>query len=200
MSIALDATYSLGRNLSGVGVYSRRLMLGLAKAHADERFLFYYRSHRILRSFADSLPRNAQRRLLRGTPSGDIFHSLNQRVDQAGKRTVSTFHDLFVLTADYSSAEFRARMIGQARQAAKRADAVIAVSRFTAGQVEELLGVEASRIHVVPHGVRPLTMPAVARERMILSVGALQVRKNTVALVRAFEQLPPGWRLGEWPA
>ena len=50
VSIALDATYSLGRNLSGVGVYSRRLLTGLAQAHPDERFLWYYRPHRFLRS------------------------------------------------------------------------------------------------------------------------------------------------------
>ena len=117
-------------------------MLGLAKAHADERFLFYYRSHRILRSFADPLPRNARRRLLRGTPSGDIFHSLNQRVDQAGKRTVSTFHDLFVLTGEYSSPEFRARFAAQAREAAQKSDLIIAVSQFTASQVSSLLHVE----------------------------------------------------------
>ena len=30
MKIALDATYSLGENLSGVGVYSREMLAGLA--------------------------------------------------------------------------------------------------------------------------------------------------------------------------
>ena len=103
VSIALDATYSIGRNLSGVGVYSRRLMTGLAEAHPDERFLYYYRPHRFLRAFRGSVPRNARRKLLRGAPSGDVFHALNQRVDRPGKRTVATFHDLFVLTGEYSS-------------------------------------------------------------------------------------------------
>ena len=35
MKIALDATYSLGRNLSGVGVYSRQILSGLAGAHPE---------------------------------------------------------------------------------------------------------------------------------------------------------------------
>ena len=35
MKIALDATYSLDRNLSGVGVYSRDILYGLAKAHPE---------------------------------------------------------------------------------------------------------------------------------------------------------------------
>ena len=36
MTVALDATYSLGDDLSGVGVYSRELMAGLARAQLNE--------------------------------------------------------------------------------------------------------------------------------------------------------------------
>ena len=72
MPIALDATYSLGNNLSGVGVYSREMLFGLAKAHPDEKFRFCYRPHRFLRSFNDKLPRNAlgklQKHLLERQP------------------------------------------------------------------------------------------------------------------------------------
>jgi len=40
--------------------------------------------------------RDAHRRLLLGAPRADLFHALNQRVDVPARRTVSTFHDLFV--------------------------------------------------------------------------------------------------------
>ncbi|HEX5228000.1 MAG TPA: glycosyltransferase family 1 protein, partial [Bryobacteraceae bacterium] len=82
MKIALDATYSVGRNLSGVGVYSREILFGLARAHPESAFRFCYRPHRLLRSFADRLPGNARRRILSESraPSGDLFHALNQRV------------------------------------------------------------------------------------------------------------------------
>ncbi len=70
-----------------------------------------------------------------------------------GRHTVSTFHDLFVMTGDYSSPEFRERFSAQARQAAERSDLIVAVSQFTANQVEQLLDVEASRIRVIHHGV-----------------------------------------------
>ena len=198
MRISLDATYSLGRNLSGVGVYSREILFGLARAHPEQRFLFSYRPHRLWRSLADALPPNASRRLLHGsTPRADLFHALYQRVDAPARRTVATFHDLFALTGEYSSPEFRARFAEQARRAAARSDAIIAVSRFTASQAEQLLGVEPSRIHVIPHGVR---MPAPRaetppRERIVLFVGAIQRRKNVARLVRAFETMPSGWRL-----
>ena len=54
MKIALDATYSVGENLSGVGVYSRELLRGLAAAHPEQRFEFCYRPHRYLRSLRRS--------------------------------------------------------------------------------------------------------------------------------------------------
>ena len=109
MSVALVASYSVGRDVSGVGVYSREIMFGLARAHPEEEFFFYYRSNKLLRSLRDSLPRNASRKILHGTPEPEIFHALNQRVDYPGQRTVSTFHDLFVLTNQYSSPDFRTR-------------------------------------------------------------------------------------------
>jgi len=194
MPIALDATYSLGRNLSGVGVYSREIMFGLARAHPQENFHFCYRPHRFLKSFGDKLPQNAHRRLLQGAPSARIFHALNQRVDAKARRTISTFHDLFVMTGDYSSPEFRARFTAQARDAAARSDLLIAVSSFTASAVERLLGVEPSRIRVIHHGVRPSSATLV-KENLVLSVGVIQRRKNTARLVQAFECLPPSWRL-----
>jgi glycosyltransferase involved in cell wall biosynthesis len=193
--IALDATYSLGRNLSGVGVYSREMMYGLASAHPDEEFLFCYRPHRFLRSYRERLPSNALRRLLAGRPPGDLLHGLNQRVDDRARKTVCTFHDLFVMTGDYSSPEFRARFTDQARRAAALSDAIIAVSRFTANQVEQLLGVPAARIRVVPHGVHIPETARDSRENLVLFVGAIQKRKNVARLIQAFEQLPDSWRL-----
>jgi glycosyltransferase involved in cell wall biosynthesis len=195
VEIALDATYSLGKNLSGVGVYSREMMFGLANAHPSDRFSFYYRTHRLLRSLSDSLPRNARRRVLSGPPKGDIFHALNQRVDSRAKRTVTTFHDLFVMTGGYSSPDFRLRFTEQAKTAAKNSDLIIAVSSFTGGQVETLLGVPRDRIRVIPHGVRPPAELRPQRENIVLFVGAIQKRKNVGRLIRAFDLMPSGWRL-----
>jgi glycosyltransferase involved in cell wall biosynthesis len=200
LKIALDATYSLGRNLSGVGVYSREILNGLAVAHPEAEFLFCYRPHRFLRSFSRQLPSNVGRSLLwKDRPaSADLFHGLNQRIDSTRhRRTVATFHDLFVLSGDYSTPEFRQRFATQARQAAERSQMIIAVSRFTAGQVEQLLKVDPARIRVVHHGVRhpPKKATPFRRERMILFVGALQRRKNVARLVQAFEQVAPEWKL-----
>ncbi len=195
MPIALDATYSLGNNLTGVGVYSREILHGLADSHPEEEFLWCYRTHRFLRSYRERTPKNVVRRLLVGDPPGDLFHALNQRVDARGTKTVSTFHDLFVLTGEYSTADFRARFAEQARGAAERSDVIVAVSQFTANQVEELLHVPPQRIRVVPHGVRLPPPSKAAKEDIVLFVGAIQKRKNVARLIQAFKRLPSNWRL-----
>ncbi len=205
MRVALDATYVVDPHPSGIAVYSRELLDGLASAHPADEFIHCYRLKQLRSSRRSSAP-NVRRRLLLPEVHGwlpgfkaGLFHALNQRVDArpAGK-VVSTFHDLFVMTGDYSSAAFRERFTLQARQAAKNSDLIIAVSEFTAGQVASLLHVEPSRLRVVPHGVEPPPANSqLRREKLILFVGALQVRKNISRLVEAFEAMPRGedWRL-----
>jgi glycosyltransferase involved in cell wall biosynthesis len=198
LTIALDATYSTDGQISGVGLYSVQLMAGLASAHPETRFHYCYRPHRY-RQAPRPLPPNVRKRLILEpfSPRGaDLFHGLNQRLPHMRfRRTVATFHDLFVTSGEYSTPEFRARFIAQARDAAARADAIITVSEFTRGQVISLLGVEPSRVHAVHHGTRRLEFPAVERQKVILNVGAIQTRKNIARLVEAFETVDPSWRL-----
>jgi len=199
LNIALDATYSVGRDLSGVGVYSCELLTGLARAHPEARFEFCYRPHRILRSFGSRLPANASRFLLGETRTprpADLFHGLNQRLPRLPLRhAVTTFHDLFVLTGEYSTPEFRQRFAEQARHAAERSGRIIAVSQFTARQVIDLLGVDPGKVRVVHHGVRALSHTPARREKIILHVGAIQQRKNIARLVEAFEKVDREWQL-----
>lgn len=201
MLTALDATYSLGDRLSGVGVYSRQILRHLAALDPGERFRWCYRPHRFLRSFRHSLPGNCGRRLLWESRAVrcDLFHGLNQRLPLwKPRRSVATFHDLFVMTGNYSTPEYRARFTAQARRAAERADLIICVSGFTATQVHHLLGVEQTRLRVIWHGSEPPAiepLPDSARENIVLHVGAIQTRKNISALLTAFEHLDPSWRL-----
>jgi glycosyltransferase involved in cell wall biosynthesis len=199
VNIALDATYSVGDQLSGIGIYSRELLGGLAAAHSEVCFTFCYRPHRYFRSWSERLAPQVRRRLLLepfGPRSGDLFHGLNQRLPRIRlRRAVATFHDLFVLSGEYSTPEFRARFAAQAQEAAKRADAIIAVSEFTKSQVVSLLGVERSKVWVVPHGIRKLRLVAAPREKIILHVGAIQKRKNIARLVEAFETVDSSWQL-----
>jgi glycosyltransferase involved in cell wall biosynthesis len=195
--IALDATYSVDPQPSGIAVYSRELLSGLAQTHPHDEFFFCYRPKQWTHASRPNFS-NARRRLLQSplaTFTADLFHALNQRVDRRpARKVVSTFHDLFVMTGEYSSPEFRTRFTEQARRAAENSDLIIAVSEFTAKQVSSLLRFDSSRIRVVPHGVR---QPAGHKEsqhdshrgNMILFVGALQIRKNVIRLIEAFESV-----------
>jgi glycosyltransferase involved in cell wall biosynthesis len=197
--IALDATYSVGPDLTGIGIYSQKLVQGLADLYPEDRFLLCYRPGKLLAADKPAGP-NVRRWILQTPipiPGVQMFHALNQRIDRRPARyVVSTFHDLFVMTADYSTAEFRHRFAERAKQAAALSDIIIAVSSFVADQVNSLIGVERTRIRVVPHGVDlPPDEPPSLREDIILFVGTLQKRKNITRLVTAFERLPGNWKL-----
>jgi glycosyltransferase involved in cell wall biosynthesis len=195
----LDATYSIGESLSGVGLYSREILFGLASAHPEVSFRFCYRPHRYFRSWRERLPANVRRSLLAeslGLADADLFHGLNQRLPSTVLRcAVATFHDLFMMTSEYSTPDFRARFTEQARDAASRVAAVITVSEFTRQQVIACLGVAPNRVHVVHHGTRNLPRLESKPEKVILSVGAVQKRKNIARLVEAFETVGADWRL-----
>lgn len=191
--VGVDATYSVGKQLSGVGKYSLRLMDGLVRLHKGPRLRRYYRPHRWVRA---PWPK---RLLFDSAPSGvDVFHGLNQRLPRRGSaKMVTTFHDLFVLSGEYSTREFRERFAEQAIEAAERSDLIIAVSEFTKSQVVSYLGYPEGRVRVVPHGVvLPSSVRGVEnREKVVLTVGAVQKRKNTRRLIEAFEVLGPDWQL-----
>lgn len=198
--LTLDATYAFGSELSGVGIYSREMLFGLASANPDADFRFCCRPHRVWPLMKATLPPNCRRGIFSDSfvlpPDRRFFHGLNQRLPAVRfRRSICTFHDLFVMTGNYSSPEFRTRFTEQAREAAARADVIIAVSEFTASQVEYLLRVERSRIHVVHHGIRRLAAVSARREPSILFVGAIQHRKNVARLVEAFGSVPEPWRL-----
>lgn len=85
--------------------------------------------------------------------------------------------------------------------ACRRAAAVIAVSNFTASEVQTLLRVPAAQVHTIYHGVDPRFRPLPRKEvdafrramqlpeRFVLYLGTLEPRKNLPQLVRAFARL-----------
>ena len=174
-------------------------MNGLSASGFAEGWDWFYRSPRYWRTLLSKAPPNVRIRLLsthKGDRTAPLFHGLNQRLPELRfQKQVATFHDLFVLSGDYSTPEFRERFAAQARSAAAAADLIIAVSAFTASQVEHYLYVPASRIRVIHHGIVARPLPDIPREKVILCVGAIQRRKNQAALVRAFRAAPHDWTL-----
>ena len=118
--------------------------------------------------------------------------------------TVATVHDLAVLR--YPDAfprwtrTYVPKVVPHALRAARR---VIAVSAFTAAELERLLGIRPESIAVVPHGIDTAFTADGPRSDgdYVLAVGTLEPRKNLRRTIEAAKRLgaelrvagAPGW-------
>ncbi len=222
-TIALDATYSAEPNLTGIGVYSRRLIETLPTLETSHRFLYCYRLSRLgnrqyflqpgsipdarapystcvyQEPFTFWLPWRAQ-----------LFHSLAQRPPAFHfRREIVTVFDIFPITGEnYSTPEFRKKFSDLLLEATGRATRVITSSHATERLLISHAHVPPEKIRVIPLGVDPPTLKLSPQERqrqrarilggegkLILSVGVIQTRKNTLNMVKALKTLPANYRL-----
>ncbi|MHB8655246.1 MAG: glycosyltransferase family 4 protein [Terriglobia bacterium] len=222
--IALDATYTADPEPSGVAVYSRRLIESLAAVESHHRFLLCYRLSRLRQrkeflrpqktlgaSGSEFSIRLYQEPFTFWLPwQARLFHSLAQRPPAFHfEKEIVTIFDIFPITShDYSTPEFQRKFSALLRQAVSRASRVITLSNYTAAQLVEYVGVPSGKMVVIPGGVDfPASVMSAderTRERehwvdtgneMVLSVGVLQTRKNTLNAVRALASLPANFRM-----
>jgi glycosyltransferase involved in cell wall biosynthesis len=220
MRVAIDVS-SLLKPPTGVGIYTGNLVEGLLELSGGPEYLLWANAlrgglHREgwppggARYVRTRIPGKVLLRwwarcswppleLLAG--SFDLFHSPNfffHRVRRG--RRIATIHDLFFLrepslTERYGGQYWRRVLPARAGEL----DAVIAVSRSTAADVEELLGIPSSRIVVIGEGVDRAfreslsagevegTLSALGIDRpYLLAVGTLEPRKNFPFLIRTF--------------
>ncbi len=222
-TIALDATYSVDPQPTGIGVYSRRLIESLLSLETPHRFLICYRLSRWGRRqhfvrhgsypgaqarFSVSLYQEPFTFWLPGR--AQLFHSLGQRPPAFHfRREVVTVFDIFPITSEsYASPDFRKRFSALLLEAVGRAARVITASHATEQLLISRAQVPPEKIRVIPLGVDP---PAVVlspeerrRERsrilsgdgeMVLSVGAMETRKNILNMIKALKRLPGKYQL-----
>jgi glycosyltransferase involved in cell wall biosynthesis len=135
----------------------------------------------------------------------DLIHSLASTAPMRGRfARVVTIHDLIYARFPEAHAGLRDRgMRVLVPGAARRSDRVIADSQNTREDLQELLGVAAEKIDVVPLGVGAsrcgveLTGESELRERLqlgsrevVLSLSAKRPHKNLRALLDALAELP----------
>ena len=106
---------------------------------------------------------------------------------------VLSVHDLSWVQRpqDFTAYERLWHALARPRRLAERANAVAAVSRATAVEVERRWGISPARVTVVPNGIdlpplEPGAAPPGLPERYLLFVGALEPRKAPELLVEAF--------------
>ena len=123
----------------------------------------------------------------------DVTHSLHPLLLPARDAAqVVTIHDLNFLThPERTQSEIRRDYPSLARTHARRADAVIVVSHFTAREVERHFELPPDRISVCPPGApawEPRTAPP-PDGGYVLFFGTLEPRKNVGGLLDAYELL-----------
>ena len=125
----------------------------------------------------------------------DVVHSGHPLlIPTRSAAQVITIHDLFFLAHPArTTAEIRRDYSRLAPLHARRADAIVVPSRYTAGLVQRTLDVPAERVHVCAPGPPAWTVlgrePHVPREGYVLFVGTLEPRKNVGALLDAYERV-----------
>ncbi len=218
MRIVVDVT-PLSRPRTGIGNYFRGMLAGLAEAGRGKHELVGFgpsgpRGRRLIRESLAGLPlelrlpllprahawRTAWSRLGRvpvETVVGplDVFHFSDWMYPpQRGGLRATTIHDLVPLRFPDWVERGTLRMHGpKYAHAARTCDRVFVNSRFTAGEVVELLGVPEERIVVAYPGIDPRFRPDGERADLsgpyVLAVSTLEPRKNLPALVSAFSVL-----------
>jgi glycosyltransferase involved in cell wall biosynthesis len=130
---------------------------------------------------------------LAGGPFDIVQSSQPTLVPARSGLRLTTAHDLdFLDHPERTQAEFAGRYAALARRHARETDHVIAVSAYTAGEVEARLGVPRHRITVCRPGrpgwpVRAAAPPASIG--YLLFVGTLEPRKNVAGLLEAYGRL-----------
>ena len=125
----------------------------------------------------------------------DVVHSQHPLLIPARRAAqVITIHDLFFLSApERTRGEIRRDYTALAAAHARRADAIVVSSDYTARLVAERLGVSGDRIYVCPAGAPTWLAPdgrgAGAGSKYVLFLGTLEPRKNLGVLLDAYASL-----------
>lgn len=212
MRVLIDYRPAL-REPSGVGEYTRRLVQALAQFCTPAVRLTLFSSSWKDRLDPARVPAGAaivDRRIpvrvlnfawhrlgwppadLLARQTFDVAHSPHPLLLPARRAAaVVTIHDLDFLThPERTRAEIRRDYPALARAHAHRADRVIVVSEFTAGEVARRLGVARERISVCPPGAPDWEPRAGSPANgYVLFIGTLEPRKNLGALLDAYERL-----------
>jgi glycosyltransferase involved in cell wall biosynthesis len=205
--------------MNGVGRYIAGLTRALSEIDDENHYLLFSSSLReriSLRALPSNfhlIDRRIPVRLLNWTwhrygipsldrlcgTSVDITHSPHPLILPSRRgRSIVTIHDLFFFRyPEQTTAEIRRDYTSQVVSHASRADAILTVSETTAAEIEQELGIDRTRMTVVPNGIDPdVFAPKLETDRQVallydlpsrflLFVGTLEPRKNIPTLVEA---------------
>jgi len=204
LRIGVDARELLG-DATGVGRYLGELLWRwTARSDADRRRFVLYAPERVPAAFPPDTTelrilgagrgtwweQTHLRRALRRDPPDVFFAPAYTAPLGAIVPLAVTIHDIsFVAHPEWFRAGEGLRRRWLTRRAAHTASVVFTDSQFSRGELERHLGVEPSRVHVIPPGVTPRVVDSIrkpAREPLVLFVGSLFNRRRLPDLIAAF--------------
>ena len=237
MKVCMDIQAAIGQT-AGVGRYARTLAEGLGEqAGTDRLSLFYFDFRGNTRTF--SAPGASIKRIqwcpgrlaqkawktIKWPPfdmlagPADLYFFPNFVAPPVRKgRSVVAIHDMSHVRFPQFAEERNLRYLnGRLADSARRADAIITISHFSAGEISEVLGIGRDRIFPIYPGIsedfKPPDPGSVATrlpalgisQPYLLTVGTLEPRKNIPMLIEIFEKMDtfkgmlviagmPGWK------
>jgi glycosyltransferase involved in cell wall biosynthesis len=214
MRIAIDGTEALLARQTGTGVYLRHLLHHLLDSELGRDLTVL--SMRGVDGDTGFIP-EGKLKLLR-SPMVRTFwtqvrlplHLMAHRYDlvhlpdhklpfRASGSMIATILDLAVFRfPGMFEPMHRRRLEWFTRDAARRARRLLAISESTKSDLTSILGVSPERIDVTPLGADPEIFhpgvePCMRPVPYVLSVGAIQPRKNFALLIRAFKRACAQW-------
>ncbi len=219
LTVALDVTSLIGPR-TGVGALTENLVEGMA-ARSDVAVRAFAVTWRGRGALAHSLPsgvvlatramaarplrtawgRSDRPAIERWTGPVDVVHGPNFVVPPArAAARVVTVHDLTAWRYPELVDHYSAAYPDLVARAVARGAWVHAPSRFVAGELADILGLDPARVVAVANGAPDLGPDAPGRdaaagrsragaERYILAVGTVEPRKDLPGLVAAFDQV-----------
>ncbi len=217
MRIAIDA-HSVGANLGGNESYATNLIEALAKIDSVNTYTLFVTKHEAVERFKNRWPNFTVRLTLPHTPlvriplsisaelrrhPVDVLHVQFTAPPFAPCPVVVSIHDL---SFEHLPHTFKRRSRTQlrltVRHSARRAARIVALSQHTRTDIMRTYGVPQDVISVIPLAPPDHFGPVTDEKELqrvrhtygiqgdyILSVGAIQPRKNLVRLIAAFECL-----------
>ncbi len=221
MRICVDIQPALSQR-AGIGRYTRHLVQHLGEFSGDDDLsLFCFDFNR--RGIDFEAPR-ARLQAVRWCPGriaqqswkrlhwppynwfagpADLYHFPNFVIPPLTRgRSIVTIHDMsFVRHPEFAESKNLRYLSATIRRTAQKADAILTDSKFSALEIQDLLGIPANRVFPIHLGVatecKPPSPDGIANTRRmmgldrpyLLTVGTIEPRKNLPLLVEAFEQL-----------
>ncbi|MEP6637411.1 MAG: glycosyltransferase family 1 protein [Acidobacteriota bacterium] len=217
MRIAIDA-HSVGTGLGGNESYATNLIEALAEIDSNNSYTLYVTRHEAIERFGGRWPNFTVRSTLPHTPliripitlsaelrknPVDVLHVQFSSPPLSPCPVVVSIHDLsFEHLPDTFKRRSRAQLRLTVRRSARKAAHILALSEHARSDIVETYGISRDRVTAIPIAAAERFAPVEDQKELqrirdlygirgayILSVGALQPRKNLARLVTAYARL-----------